>query len=79
MAAAGIEANFEQDGVEYRLGAERHTIDDYLSHVDDVGFRDVRWQEFRGDSRLAEEVPQATRYLDQPLLLVIQATRPVAT
>ena len=26
MTAAGIEANFERSAVEYRLGAERHTV-----------------------------------------------------
>ena len=26
MAAAGLEANFERSAVEYRLGAERHTV-----------------------------------------------------
>src|SRR2546421_3807578 len=30
LAAAGIEANFERGGVEYRLGAHPHTVDDYL-------------------------------------------------
>ena len=30
MAAAGIEANFETGGTEYRLGALRHTVADYL-------------------------------------------------
>jgi hypothetical protein len=33
MAAAGVEANFEANGCEYRLGAERHTVGDYVDHI----------------------------------------------
>jgi len=75
LAAAGIEANFEQNGVEYRLGAERYTVDDYLNHMDDAGLEVVRCCHFRGDSALGEEVPGASKYLDRPLLLIIEATR----
>jgi SAM-dependent methyltransferase len=41
LAAAGIEANFEQDGVEYRLGALRHRVADYLNLIDGAGFHGV--------------------------------------
>src|SRR5206468_10354301 len=34
MAAAGIEANFERDGVEYRLGSIRHTVVIILIFID---------------------------------------------
>src|SRR5262249_34134664 len=69
MAAAGTEANFERGGVEYRLGAERHTVDDYLSLINDAGFCGVRCREFCGDQKLAEEIPSASKYLGRPLLL----------
>jgi SAM-dependent methyltransferase len=75
MAAAGTEANFECGGVEYRLGAERHTVDDYLSLIDDAGFRSIRFREFRGDQKLAEEIPSASKYLGRPLLLTIEARK----
>ena len=38
LAAAGVEANFEEGGVEYRLGAVCHTVDDYLNQIDDPLF-----------------------------------------
>ena len=40
LALGGIEANFEQDGTEYRLGAQRYTVEDYLNHISEAGFRD---------------------------------------
>lgn len=76
LAAAGIEANFEQSGVEYRLGAERYGVADYLNHMDDAGFEVIRCRHFRGDSALAAEVPGASKYMDRELLLIIEAIRP---
>lgn len=73
MATAGIEANFERDGIEYRLGAEPHTVADYLTHIEAAGFRELRWREFRGDTALAEEIPGASKYHGRPLLLIIDA------
>jgi SAM-dependent methyltransferase len=75
LAFSGVEANFERDGVEYRLGAERHTVDDYLGCIADAGFRRLRWEEYRGDERLVAEVPWAAKYLGRPLLLLISAAR----
>jgi SAM-dependent methyltransferase len=75
MAAAGIEANFQQSGVEYRLGAIRHSVDDYLGAAQDAGFDRLQAHEFRGDEALAAEVPAGKKYLGQPLLLVIEAHR----
>jgi len=75
MAQAGLEANFERDGVEYRLGANRHAVDDYLTAMEDAGFRRLRAHEFAGDEALAHEVPAAARYLGQPLLLAVEALR----
>jgi SAM-dependent methyltransferase len=75
MAAAGLEANFERTGVEYRLGAVRHSVDDYLQALDDAGFEGLRAHAFTGDEALAAEVPAGVRYLGQPLLLALQARR----
>ena len=76
MAAAGKEANFERDGVEYRLGAVRHTTDDYLAALATAGFRDVAAHEYAGDDVLARELAVAARYVDFPLLLVLAASKP---
>lgn len=75
LAAAGVEANFEIDGIEYRLGAERHSVADFLAAIDAAGFRHVRVQEYRGDDALVAQVPVAAKYLGRPLLLVVTALR----
>jgi SAM-dependent methyltransferase len=75
LARSGIEANFERDGTEYRLGAEQHTVADYLGHIWDAGFRQLEWREYRGDEQLVEAVPAAARYLGRPLLLLARAER----
>lgn len=75
LALAGIEANFERNGTEYRLGAERYSVEDYLNHISDVGFRRLEWYEHLGDEQLVEEVPVASKYLHRPLLLLVRAER----
>ncbi|TMB21891.1 MAG: class I SAM-dependent methyltransferase [Deltaproteobacteria bacterium] len=75
MAAAGIEANFEREGVEYRLGARRYSVDDYVDAVDRSGFRGLRVHEFCGDAALADEIPWAAKYLSRPLLLTVEARK----
>jgi SAM-dependent methyltransferase len=75
LAAAGAEANFEREGVEYRLGARRHSVDDYLAAIDDAGFRRVAVREFAPDETLAAAVPAARRYVGHPLLLTVEARR----
>lgn len=75
LAHAGVEANFELDGAEYRLGAERHTADDYVRGVRDAGFEEVHWKTVEGDAELASTVPGAARYLRRPMLLLIEARR----
>ena len=75
LALAGIEANFERDGTEYRLGAERYTVDDYLNHISDAGFQRLAWREYVGDDRILEEVPSAAKYIGRPLLLMVRAER----
>ena len=74
-AWAGVEANFTRDGTEYRLGAERYTVDDYLSGIADAGFERLEWREYSGDLGLVEEIPDAAKYLGRPLLLVVRAER----
>ena len=76
MAASGIEANFQEGDVEYRLGAERYTVDDYLNQINDAGFGRLRWTEYCGDAELVRQIPWADKYLGQPLLLLIEAIRP---
>jgi SAM-dependent methyltransferase len=76
LAAAGIEAKFERDGVEYRLGAEAYSVEEYLAQIDGAGFRHIRWREYCADHSLVEEVPRAARYLGKPMLLIIEAVRP---
>jgi len=79
IAAAGVEANFEVNGSEYRLGAEPHTVGDYLGQIHDAGFRDIRCQEYGVDAELVKQIPWAEKYLGHPLLLIIQALRPGAS
>jgi SAM-dependent methyltransferase len=76
IALGGVEANFEQDGVEYRLGAEPHSVDDYLNRMDDAGFRDMRARDYAVDETVVGEIPWAVKYLGRPLLLVVDAARP---
>lgn len=76
VACAGVEANFEQGGVEYRLGAEPHSTDDFLNRMDDAGFRDIVTRDYTVDEALVEEIPWAVKYLGRPLLLVVDAARP---
>jgi SAM-dependent methyltransferase len=73
LAAAGVEANFEDAGTEYRLGAVRYTTGDYLTLLSDAGFRDLTHQEFVGDEVLAAAIPDGRRYLGRLMLLVVTA------
>jgi len=75
LARSGVEANFEQDGTEYRLGAEPYTVSDYLNRISDAGFRNLEWIEHRGDAQLAESVPRAAKYVNRPLLLLVRGQR----
>ena len=77
LARAGIEANFERDRTEYRLGAERYTLADYLNYISDAGFRNLEWREYRDDDQLVKEMSTASKYRGIPLLLLVQAERAV--
>jgi ubiquinone/menaquinone biosynthesis C-methylase UbiE len=78
MAAVGIEANFERDGVEYRLGAYQHKVEDYLTAMEDAGFCDLNIHEFCGDDTLVSEIPSASKYVGYNLLLVIKGSKGTA-
>jgi malonyl-CoA O-methyltransferase len=75
MAAAGKEANFQKENVEYRLGAVRHSVADYLNLLDDTGFINISSKEYLGDEQMATAVPAWSRYLDFPVLLAIEARK----
>jgi len=76
MSAAGIEANFERSGVEYRLGAVHYSVEEHLRLIEDAGFSSIRVNEFCGDEALVRSVPAAAKYLNRPVLLVLAATKP---
>ena len=73
LAFAGIEANFQHNDVEYRLGAEKHTVRNYLDAVKISGFNNIRSYEYNGDHKLVKQIPEAEKYLGVPMLLIIQA------
>jgi hypothetical protein len=74
MAAAGIEANFDLGGVEYRLGAVNYSVRDYLDIVSWEPFAEIAFAEFKGDGKLADQFPAAKKFIGLPMLLVIVAT-----
>ncbi len=75
LAAAGKEANFQRDEVEYRLGAVRYTVDDYLNLLDEAGFSRLARHEFNGDDELARTVPVAEKLMNVPVLLALEAKK----
>lgn len=75
MAAAGIEANFEKNGVEYRLGAVHYTVREHIDLFQSAGFVEIAAREFNGDEELARVVPSAAKYIGFPLLLVLTARK----
>ena len=76
MSAAGIEANFEHFGVEYRLGAVHYSVEQHLGLNEEAGFEEVRMNEFYGDEELVRGAPAAVKYLNSPVLLILTATKP---
>jgi ubiquinone/menaquinone biosynthesis C-methylase UbiE len=76
LARAGVEANFEIDGIEYRLGAERHDEEDFRDAMRSAGLQRVESATIPGDAQLVEAIPDAARYLGRSLLLLMQARRP---
>ena len=75
MSAAGIEANFEREGIEYRLGAVHYTVQEHVDLFEDAGFSNIVVKEFEGDDVLINSLPSAMKYLGFPVLLVLAANR----
>ncbi len=75
MSAAGIEANFDREGVEYRLGAIHYSVAEHFRLLQEASFEEILVYEFRGDEELVESVPAAAKYLGFPILLVVTAER----
>jgi malonyl-CoA O-methyltransferase len=73
-AEAGVEANFERDGIEYRLGAETHSIGDFVDGAAAAGFTGIRHCDYSVDPELVTAMPQAAKYLETALLVVIDAS-----
>lgn len=76
LAAAGKEANFVRDGVEYRLGAVRWSTGQYVDRLTGAGFTDIETWEFPGDEALAALVPGAHHLHGSNVLLALRARRP---
>ena len=75
LARAGVEANFESAGVEYRLGAARYSVDEYLTRISEAGFRLDAWRDCHADAALIEALPSARKYLGRPLIFLVHARR----
>lgn len=71
MAESGKEANFLREGTEYRLGAVRHTLADYVAAFEQAGFSRLRVAEFAGDAELVRVEPAAARFVGFPLLVIL--------
>ena len=78
MAAAGIQANFTVADTEYRLGAETHTVEDYVKGISSNGFLEVSTHTYNVDAWLVERVPAAAKYLNSHFWLSsLQSVRSV--
>lgn len=75
LAFAGVEANFDHDGVEHRLGAVLYRPEDYRNLAAAAGFADVESRDIHGDSELARQIPKASGLLGRPVLFALTATR----
>ena len=75
MSAAGIEANFERGGVEYRLGAIHYSVAEHLRLLQEARLEGIQVHEFSGDEELVESIPAAAKYLGFPILLVVTAEK----
>jgi SAM-dependent methyltransferase len=75
MSAAGIEANFERFGIEYRLGAFHYSVQEHVDVFAAARFADIVVNEFAGDEHLVRSVPTAAKYAGFPLLLVLTARK----
>ena len=72
MSAAGKEAHFLKDDIEYRLGAVHHELADYQAAFERAGFVKIAATEHAGDEELAANIPNGKRYLGFPVLVVFR-------
>src|SRR5918998_79864 len=75
MVAAGKESYCDRSGMEYRLGARRYTVVDYLELLEEAALEDVVRHEFLGNRWLVEPVPSAAGLLGFPVLVVLEARK----
>jgi 2-polyprenyl-6-methoxyphenol hydroxylase-like FAD-dependent oxidoreductase/ubiquinone/menaquinone biosynthesis C-methylase UbiE len=75
MAAAGMQAQFIKGDVGYRLGAQRHTVDDYVRWMAAAGFEIERKHELVGDEALIATMPFMRALVGFPVLLVLEARK----
>lgn len=75
MSAAGIEANFEREGVEYRLGAVHYSVAEHVKLMGEAGFVETEVYEFSGDEELVAAIPSAKKFLGSPVLLILKARK----
>jgi SAM-dependent methyltransferase len=75
MSAAGIEANFEREGIEYRLGAVHYSVEEHIELMREAGFQGIDVREFNGDQTLIDSIPSAKKYLGFPILLLLKAQK----
>ncbi len=73
MSAAGIEANFERSGIEYRLGAVHYSVEEHAGLSKAAGFAEIQARDFEGDEELVRSIPAASKYMRSPVLLVLTA------
>lgn len=76
LAQVGKEANFTEGDTEYRLGAIRWTVADYLEQVSEAGFPVVEHREWSGDEQLRSAVSSAPWVVGSKVLLTIEARVP---
>ncbi len=76
MSAAGKEAHFARDGIEYRLGAVHHELAEYQAAFETAGFGAIDMSEHAGDDALAALNQDWERYRDFPMLVVFRMTTP---
>lgn len=74
MAEAGTEANFSVGDVEYRLGAETHSLEDYRDAMTGAGFTIRRFHEYVCDDAVVHAIPRAKKYLGRQMLLLIDGS-----
>ena len=75
LAAEGKEANFEIGDTQYKLGAIRYGVAEYIAAIEASGFSEIRCSEYKGDTELARVLPAARKWIGHNMLLAIAAAR----